>query len=96
LIFICPKYLAYVRAHPCVICGIDECVDAHHARSTGLSFGMKPPDFLAFPLCRLHHGELHDIGHKTWAKRYGQPESWYVNRMLMKAIADGVLVFKAT
>jgi len=57
-------YLNFLRRRPCSFCGFPK-TDAHHAikRLRGLSeagLGMKGPDYLAIPLCRKCHDELHN------------------------------------
>lgn len=60
-----PRYLAFVRTMPCVVCrhGI---VDAHHAETRGAG----GTDLCAIPLCRIHHGSIHRIGVKTFPQHY--------------------------
>lgn len=57
-----PIYLSFVRSLPCALCGRGP-VDAHHliGLSYGLSgMGLTAPDSFAMPLCRYHHGEVHE------------------------------------
>lgn len=62
----CPDYLKFVRKHPCVACGSAN-VDAHHIKARGAGSG-KQNDFTAVPLCRQHHGELHQMGTGAMAR----------------------------
>ncbi len=62
-----PKYLAWVRTLPCVVCG--KRAEAHHAGDHGM--GQKPPDRTAIPLCRFHHQwpereAAHTLGKRFW------------------------------
>jgi hypothetical protein len=58
-----PNYLGFIRSRPCLICG-DPRTDPHHAlrRLRGISaagMAQKGSDYLAIPLCRVHHDALH-------------------------------------
>lgn len=55
-----PKYLAWVRSLPCVMCG-RPADDAHHLVGIGHFGGMgtKASDELTMPVCREHHDEIH-------------------------------------
>lgn len=76
-----PKFLAFVRGQPCVICGKLGSDAAHirsgnekiGKRSTGL--GEKPSDQWVTPLCREHHDEQHKAGDelKWWASKNLDP-----------------------
>ena len=58
------KYIAYVKSHPCVVCGKIP-VDPDHLEAIGLGGNRKKPtlkDFSCVPLCRIHHTERHSIG----------------------------------
>ena len=46
------SYLTYIRGLKCLVCGKSE-VDPHHM------WCAKENDFLAVPLCRIHHQEIH-------------------------------------
>lgn len=59
-----PEYLDFIRSRPCSFCG-RPISDPHHAikRLRGLSeagMGQKGPDYLAIPVCRKNHREIHD------------------------------------
>lgn len=84
------KYLDWVKTQPCVITGVYG-VDAHHISAVGLGgMGLKPSDYLAFPLCREYHDELHRHGAQTWEENHG-PQWAYVAQTLHRAIEQGVL-----
>lgn len=65
-----PKYLAYIRTQPCVICGSTdtERIHAHHTSGAGRGTGIKSADYFAVPLCYLHHHEVHQQGCKCFEK----------------------------
>ena len=49
------KYLAFVRSHPCVVCGRK--AQAHHVRRHywGAGTAIKPHDYVTIPLCLVCH-----------------------------------------
>ena len=66
----CPGHLQWIRntfactAHAAGTCeGKNE---AHHATTRGAGGG----DEKAIPLCFFHHGEVHNIGRKTFEEKY--------------------------
>lgn len=63
-----PRYLAFVRSHPCLICSGH--ADPHHIIPGGM--GTKAPDYHTVPLCRTHHNELHNTGAQTFWQRYSR------------------------
>ena len=72
-----PKFLAKVRKMTCLVqqdgkhCN-GRPVEAHHLTSVGCGvMGGKAGDDKVLPLCRLHHRTLHNIGEKTFWKRWG-------------------------
>lgn len=83
------EYLNFVRSHTCVVCGARG-VDAHHLIGHG-QHGMnsKASDFLAIPMCRNHHSELHNQGWRNWEDLYGS--QWrYVAAMLLSYIDEKI------
>ena len=44
-----PRYLAWIRTQPCVVCGSARGIEASHTGPHGL--GQKSPDTSAIPLC---------------------------------------------
>lgn len=60
------KYLAWLRAQPCVVCGSREDVEASHHGAHGTA--TKPSDHEALPVCRVHHHRWHQKGspHMSW------------------------------
>ena len=58
-----PAYLAYVRKHPCCLCGRSEGIEAHHWSHHGGVMGAKVDDYRTVPLCDpCHIGEWHRTG----------------------------------
>ncbi len=57
-----PAYLAYVRKHPCCLCGRSEGIEAHHWSHHGGVMGAKVDDYRTVPLCQEHHRYWHDHG----------------------------------
>lgn len=56
-------YLAYVRKHPCCLCGRSEGIEAHHWSHHGGVMGAKVDDYRTVPLCDpCHIGEWHRTG----------------------------------
>lgn len=67
----CPKpvtlysepYLAFVREHPCCVCGSEVGVVPHHWSHHGAARGKKCDDYRTVPLCDpCHIGEWHRTG----------------------------------
>jgi len=54
-------YLAYVRKHPCCLCGASPS-EAHHWSHHGGVMGSKVDDYRTVPLCTEHHRYWHDHG----------------------------------
>lgn len=52
-----PKYLAFVRAHPCCLCGAPGPSHAHHQGPRGMS--QKTDDYRTIPLCDVDHDGVH-------------------------------------
>ena len=75
-------FLAFVRRHPCCVCGGSP-VDAAHTRFTNLKvgranpgMGSKPSDRFATPLCRADHTAQHMRGNEAawWAEHGLDPD----------------------
>ena len=64
------KYRAFIRKHPCLVCGRSGAIH-HHEPLSGRGTGLKGNDNEAVPLCHEHHQERHQIGRKTFYQRYG-------------------------
>lgn len=65
-----PKYLAWIRSRPCVVCGASRGIEASHTGLHGL--GQKSPDSSAIPLCARHHRTGNDSYHKLGPRRFSQ------------------------
>jgi len=64
------KYLAWIRTHPCVVCGVTRGIEASHTGPHGL--GQKSPDSSAIPLCAKHHRTGNDSYHKLGPRKFSQ------------------------
>lgn len=58
------EYRAFIRSHPCIACGTEHGIDAHHVYA-------HQSDLCCIPLCRAHHNEFHSAGSETFAQKYG-------------------------
>ena len=65
-----PKYLAWIRTHSCVVCGVSRGIEASHTGPHGL--GQKSPDSSAIPLCARHHRTGNDSYHKLGPRKFSQ------------------------
>jgi hypothetical protein len=65
-----PRYLAWIRTHPCVVCGASRGIEASHTGPHGL--GQKSPDTSAIPLCTKHHRTGNDSYHKLGPRNFSQ------------------------
>lgn len=56
-----PERLEWIRGLPCELRGngCEGRIDPHHRTGAGLA--LRAPDDNAFPLCRKHHRERHDL-----------------------------------
>jgi hypothetical protein len=64
-----PRYLAWLRTMPCLLCGDNVSVEACHVRKADLArdkrqtgAGEKPDDRWALPMCGTHHRYSHHMG----------------------------------
>jgi hypothetical protein len=65
-----PRYLAWIRTHPCVVCGASRGIEASHTGPHGL--GQKSPDSSAIPLCAKHHRTGNDSYHKLGPRKFSR------------------------
>ena len=65
-----PKYLAWIRTQPCLVCGSTRWIEAAHTGPHGL--GQKPPDSSAVPLCLKHHRTGNDSYHRLGPRKFGE------------------------
>ena len=67
-----PKYLAWIRTLPCLVCGRAIGVEAAHTGPHGI--GQKSADTSAIPLCVQHHrtgrDSYHRLGRRIFEQRY--------------------------
>lgn len=68
-----PKHEDRLRGCGCLVPGCRrEPIHLHHERrGTGGGMGRKPGPQWLLPLCWEHHAEGHQIGWRTWERRYG-------------------------
>lgn len=81
-------YLKFVRGLPCSVedCAIGAHVEAAHFGPRAA--GRKVHDFMAVPLCSVHHGQAHQEG-RAW-EHYQSVNLWQL-RTIAAAIVSGVL-----
>jgi len=65
-----PKYLAWIRTQPCLVCGSTRWIEAAHTGPHGL--GQKSPDTSAVPLCARHHRTGNDSYHRLGPRKFGE------------------------
>ena len=70
-----PKYLAWIRNLPCVVCsrlsGGLTVIEAAHTNALGpRGIGQKTSDHSAIPLCSGHHREYSDSYHRLGEKEF--------------------------
>ena len=63
-----PRYRAWVRSKPCLVCGTHREVEACHTGPHGLS--QKSSDFQCIPLCSHHHRTGNDALDRIGPKRF--------------------------
>jgi len=59
------SHLQAVANQPCMVCGNDYGVQAHHLLKPWIGVrgvGLRASDQNAVPMCHIHHRELHDRG----------------------------------
>ena len=82
------RYLAWIRAQPCVVCGTRKGIEASHTGPHGL--GQKSPDSSAVPLCAMHHrtgnDSYHRLGPRKFAERHNLDIPEIVRRLNSKPI----------
>ena len=83
-----PAYLAYVRKHPCCLCGASPS-EAHHWSHHGGVMGSKVDDYRTVPLCQEHHRYWHDHGTLPGHDRVGSEGRFLLTqRALLTAWTD--------
>lgn len=83
-----PRYLAWIRTLPCVVCGSTRRIEASHTGPHGL--GQKSPDSSAIPLCYRHHrtgpDSYHRLGPREFAKVHNVDIAAIVRRFNTKPV----------
>ena len=80
-----PAYLAYVRKHPCCLCGASPS-EAHHWSHHGGVMGAKVDDYRTVPLCTEHHRYWHDHGTLPGHDRVGS--EWLLRRVQRELLVE--------
>ena len=76
-----PRFLAWIRTLPCLVCGRTMGIEAAHTGAHGL--GQKSSDMSAIPLCRRHHRTGPDSYHKLGARAFER-----YHRLGLHAVAE--------
>ena len=81
-----PRYLAWIRMHPCCVCGSTRTIEASHTGPHGI--GQKSPDSSAIPLCAKHHrtgaDSYHRLGPEKFSKKHHLDIPAIVRRLNLK------------
>lgn len=78
-----PKYLAWIRTLPCLVCGSTWKTEASHTGSHGMS--QKSSDRSCIPLCARHHRTANDSYHKLGARAFEEK-----HRLNLRKIVGGL------
>lgn len=89
-------YKAYIRGLTCVVSEHHgDSIDPHHIKGvawlTGGSTGKKASDLTCIPIRHDLHQELHQIGWKSFEKKYNISQVECMVRTILQAEKDGVL-----
>src|SRR5947208_17110276 len=84
-----PRYLAWIRTHPCVVCGASRGIEASHTGPHGL--GQKSPDTSAIPLCAKHHRTGNDSYHKLGPRKFAEVHQLNIPAMVARLSAKLVI-----
>ena len=79
-------YLAYVRKHPCCLCGAPGPSEPHHWSHHGGVMGAKVDDYRTVPLCQEHHRYWHDHGVLPGHDRVGS--EWLLRRVQRELLVE--------
>ena len=79
-------YLAYVRKHPCCLCGAPGPSEPHHWSHHGGVMGAKVDDYRTVPLCTEHHRYWHDHGVLPGHDRVGS--EWLLRRVQRELLVE--------
>lgn len=85
---VCKKYREWVEQQDCCHC-LAPADDAHHIKGVGhfSGVGMKAPDWLTMPLCRVCHNAFH-ADHSLWSLQWE-----YITRTINRAFEEGIITF---
>ncbi len=75
-----PKYLAWIRTLPCLVCGSSWKTEAAHTRSHGMA--QKSSDRSCIPLCARHHRTGNDSYHKLGARAFEEKHMLNLRRIV--------------
>ena len=88
-----PKYLAWIRTQPCVVCGARRGIEASHTGPHGL--GQKSPDTSAIPLCVRHHRTGNDSYHRLGPFKFAQAHDLDIPAMVRRLNTKPVIRVEA-
>ena len=77
-----PRYLAWIRTLPCMVCGARRGIEASHTGPHGL--GQKSPDTSAIPLCARHHRTGKDSYHKLGPRKFAELHNLDIPAIVLK------------
>lgn len=82
------EYLDWIRQQDCAACGAVGPSEAHHfiGEFHVGGMGMKAPDWMAMPLCRTCHQDMHESGKYA---RSAQREAFI--RTIIRAFEEGMI-----
>lgn len=87
------KYREYVSCLPCCVTGMEgNRNDPHHMKGRGYGGSQKCSDLFCVPLNHELHQELHQIGWKSFEKKYNICQVSAVLETIQRAFAEGVLI----
>jgi hypothetical protein len=89
-----PKYLAWIRTLPCLICGASRGIEASHTGPHGL--GQKSPDTSAIPLCTKHHRSGKDSYHKLGPRKFAELHNLDIPAIVLKLNAKPTMRVEAS
>jgi len=85
-------YREYISRLPCCVTGNDgERNDPHHIKGRGYGSSKKCSDLFCIPIDHELHQELHQIGWKSFEKKYNVCQVSVVLKTIEGAFAEGVL-----
>lgn len=88
-----PRYLAWIRTQPCVVCGARRGIEASHTGPHGL--GQKSPDSSAIPLCSKHHRTGNDSYHRLGARRFAEVHNLDIPAIVRRLTTKPVIRIEA-